>query len=62
MDPELAGAFLYGAIFGTALAHRAVVMVNRSLPAVTTSLGLLATPLWAWRFRLFSSVSRSAFP
>ena len=27
--PELAGAFLYGAIFGTALAHWAVVMVNR---------------------------------
>jgi drug/metabolite transporter (DMT)-like permease len=44
-NPELAGAFLYGAIFGTALAHWAVVMVNRSLPAVTTSLGLLATPV-----------------
>jgi drug/metabolite transporter (DMT)-like permease len=43
--PELASAFLYGAIFGTALAHWAMVMVNRSLPAVTTSLGLLATPV-----------------
>ena len=42
---ELASAFLYGAIFGTALAHWAMVMVNRSLPAVTTSLGLLATPV-----------------
>jgi drug/metabolite transporter (DMT)-like permease len=43
--PELAGALLYGGICGTALAHWAVVMVNRSLPAVTTSLGLLATPV-----------------
>jgi drug/metabolite transporter (DMT)-like permease len=44
-SPELAGAFLYAGIFGTALAHWAMVMVNRSLPAVTTSLGLLATPV-----------------
>jgi drug/metabolite transporter (DMT)-like permease len=43
--PELTGALLYGGICGTALAHWAVVMVNRSLPAVTTSLGLLATPV-----------------
>ena len=43
--PELAGALLYGGICGTALAHWAVVMVNRSLPAVTTSLALLATPV-----------------
>jgi drug/metabolite transporter (DMT)-like permease len=42
---ELGGAFLYAGIFGTALAHWAMVMVNRSLPAVTTSLGLLATPV-----------------
>ena len=41
----LAGAFLYAGIFGTALAHWAMVMVNRSLPTVTTSLGLLATPV-----------------
>jgi drug/metabolite transporter (DMT)-like permease len=41
----LAGAFLYAGICGTALAHWAMVMVNRSLPAVTTSLGLLATPV-----------------
>ena len=43
--PELTGALLYGGICGTALAHWAVVTVNRSLPAVTTSLGLLATPV-----------------
>lgn len=43
--PELTAALLYGGICGTALAHWAVVMVNRSLPAVTTSLGLLATPV-----------------
>jgi drug/metabolite transporter (DMT)-like permease len=42
----LTGAFLYAGICGTALAHWAVVMVNRSLPAVTTSLGLLATPVF----------------
>ena len=43
--PELTGAFLFGGICGTALAHWAIVTVNRSLPAVTTSLGLLATPV-----------------
>ena len=42
----LAGAFLYAGTCGTALAHWAVVMVNRSLPAVTTSLVLLATPVF----------------
>src|SRR5882672_6506727 len=41
----LVTAFLYTGICGTALAHWAMVMVNRSLPAVTTSLGLLATPV-----------------
>jgi drug/metabolite transporter (DMT)-like permease len=44
-SPALAAAFLYAGICGTALAHWAMVMVNRSLPAVTTSLGLLATPV-----------------
>jgi drug/metabolite transporter (DMT)-like permease len=42
---KLAGAFLYAGLFGTALAHWAMVTVNRSLPSVTTSLGLLATPV-----------------
>jgi drug/metabolite transporter (DMT)-like permease len=44
-SPRLAGAFLYGGIFGTALAYWAMAMVNRSLPATTTSLGILATPV-----------------
>jgi drug/metabolite transporter (DMT)-like permease len=44
-SPALARAFLYAGICGTALAHWAMVTVNRSLPAVTTSLGLLATPV-----------------
>jgi drug/metabolite transporter (DMT)-like permease len=44
-SPALAGAFLYAGICGTALAHWAMVTVNRSLPTVTTSIGLLATPV-----------------
>jgi drug/metabolite transporter (DMT)-like permease len=43
-SPALVGTFLYAGC-GAALAHGAMVMVNRSLPAVTTSLGLLATPV-----------------
>lgn len=44
-SPQLAGAFLFAGLCGTALAYWAMAMVNRSLPAVTTSLGLLATPV-----------------
>lgn len=44
-SPRLAGLLLYSAIICTALAHWAMAVVNRSLPAVTTSLGLLATPV-----------------
>jgi drug/metabolite transporter (DMT)-like permease len=44
-SPRLAGAFLYSGIFGTALAYWAMAVVNRSLPATTTSLGILATPV-----------------
>jgi drug/metabolite transporter (DMT)-like permease len=36
--------FGYGGVFGVALAYWAMAMVNRSVPAVTTSLGILATP------------------
>jgi drug/metabolite transporter (DMT)-like permease len=32
-------------VVGTALAHWAMVLINRSLPATVTSLGLLATPV-----------------
>jgi drug/metabolite transporter (DMT)-like permease len=44
-SPRLAGAFLYSGIFGIALGYWAMAMVNRSLPATTTSLGILATPV-----------------
>jgi drug/metabolite transporter (DMT)-like permease len=42
---RLVGLLLYSGVVCTALAHWAMSMVNRSLPAVTTSLGLLATPV-----------------
>ena len=37
--------FLFSGIVCTALAHWAMTVVNRSLSALTTSLGLLATPV-----------------
>jgi drug/metabolite transporter (DMT)-like permease len=43
--PELAGAFLYSGLCGTALGYWAMTMVNRALPTITTSLGTLATPV-----------------
>lgn len=42
---RLVAGFLYGGIIGTVLAYWAMATVNRSLPAVTTSLGILATPV-----------------
>jgi len=42
---ELAGEFLFAGVIGTALAHWAMALINRSLPATVTSLGLLATPV-----------------
>jgi len=44
-SPRLVALLLFSGIICTALAHWAMLMVNRSLPAVTTSLGLLATPV-----------------
>jgi drug/metabolite transporter (DMT)-like permease len=44
-DRQLVACFLYSGIFGIALAYWAMAMVNRSLPATTTSLGILATPV-----------------
>lgn len=35
----------FGGVVGTALAYWAMSMVNRCLPALTTSLGVMATPL-----------------
>ena len=45
VDAPLAGMLLYSGIPGTALAYWAVAMASRHLPAITTSLGLLATPV-----------------
>lgn len=42
---SLAIEFLYGGMIGTALAYWAMAMINKSVPAVTTSLGVLATPV-----------------
>jgi drug/metabolite transporter (DMT)-like permease len=44
-DGRLVALMLYAAIPGTALAYWAAAMASRALPAVTTSLGLLATPV-----------------
>jgi drug/metabolite transporter (DMT)-like permease len=44
-DMRLLGLLLYSGLCGTALAYWAMVLVNRSLPAMTTSLGVLATPI-----------------
>lgn len=45
LDPPLVAMLLYAGIPGTALAYWAVAMASRYLPAITTSLGLLATPV-----------------
>ena len=42
---RVTAAFLYSGVFGIALAYWAMAVVNRSLPATTTSLGILATPV-----------------
>jgi len=44
-NAQLVGLFLFSGIVGTALAYWAMATINRSLPAVVTSLGLLATPV-----------------
>lgn len=44
-NPSLVGLFLFASIFGVVVAYWAMATVNRSLPAVTTSLGILATPV-----------------
>jgi hypothetical protein len=43
--PLLIGALAFAGVFGTAFAYWAMAVANRSLPAVTTSLVLLATPV-----------------
>ncbi|UFX43263.1 DMT family transporter [Bradyrhizobium sp. 41S5] len=44
-SPHLVLLFLYSGFIGTALAYWAMSMVNKSLPALTTSLGTTATPI-----------------
>jgi drug/metabolite transporter (DMT)-like permease len=44
-DARLVLLLLYSGVPGTALAYWAIAMASRNLPAVTTSLGLLATPV-----------------
>jgi drug/metabolite transporter (DMT)-like permease len=43
--PVLISALAFAGVFGTAFAYWAMAVANRSLPAVTTSLILLATPV-----------------
>lgn len=43
--PRLLGLFLYGGLIGTALAYWAMSVVNKSLPAVSTAIGVTATPV-----------------
>jgi drug/metabolite transporter (DMT)-like permease len=45
LDAPLAMLLIYAGVPGTALAYWAVAMASRHLPAMTTSLGLLATPV-----------------
>jgi drug/metabolite transporter (DMT)-like permease len=45
IDVPLAALLIYAGVPGTALAYWAVAMASRHLPAITTSLGLLATPV-----------------
>jgi drug/metabolite transporter (DMT)-like permease len=42
---RLVALLLYAGIPGTAVAYWATALASRNLPAVTTSLGLLATPV-----------------
>jgi drug/metabolite transporter (DMT)-like permease len=44
-SPRLVLMLLYAGVPGTALAYWAMAVASRSLPAVTTALGLLATPV-----------------
>jgi drug/metabolite transporter (DMT)-like permease len=45
--PALAGLLLYGGLPGTSLPYWAIAVATRKLPAVTISLGLLATPAFS---------------
>ncbi len=53
LTPALAWQLAYSGILGTAFGFWAMTMVNQHLPAVVTSLGLLATPIAAIAFSLW---------
>ena len=53
-NPKLVGLFLFASIFGIVVAYWAMATVNRSLPAITTSLGVLATPVVGTLFSTFA--------
>lgn len=44
-SPRLVAAFGFAGGLGTALGYWAMAMINRALPATTTALGMLATPV-----------------
>jgi drug/metabolite transporter (DMT)-like permease len=44
-DARIALLFLFAGVFGVALAYWAMATVNRAVPAMTVSLGMLATPV-----------------
>lgn len=46
VTPHFVGLLLYGGTISTSLAYWALSTVNRSLPATTTALGLLAVPVF----------------
>lgn len=46
VTPHFIGLLLYGGTISTSLAYWALSTVNRSLPATTTALGLLAVPVF----------------
>jgi drug/metabolite transporter (DMT)-like permease len=45
LTSRLVTLLAYNGVIGTALAYWAMSMINKSLPALTTSLGILATPV-----------------
>ncbi len=53
LTPALLGQLAYSGILGTAFGFWAMTVVNVHLPAIVTSLGLLATPITAIAFSLW---------
>jgi drug/metabolite transporter (DMT)-like permease len=53
---RLVGLLLYGGSVGIALPYWAMQTVNRSLPAISTALGLLAVPVVGQRLRRIMAI------